>query len=247
MKRSLKNLTGYSLEGNDRTEGKVRDILFDEETWGIRYVDADIKGIREQKRALIPQLFLSTPDYQEKKIRMNLNKREIESCPNIDEKSTVSREYEKALSNHYSIDQFWPNMYTAPAGVGMIYPPRPIRIPAKLVNEKELDTSLRSFREVKGYFIKGTDDRFGQVEDLIMDDEDWQIIYLVVDTSRWKPWSKSVVLSVSWLETISYENHEVAIDLDPDQIKGAPEFDPAHPIGKDYEKILHDYYQEQIH
>jgi hypothetical protein len=45
MKRSLKNLTGYSLEGNDGTQGKVKDFLFDEETWGVRYVDADIKGI----------------------------------------------------------------------------------------------------------------------------------------------------------------------------------------------------------
>lgn len=245
MKRSLKNLTGYSLEGHDGTQGKVEDLLFDEETWIIRYIDADFKGIKDHQRVLIPRFFLATPDWQEKIIRVELNTREIESCPDIDEQSPVSREYEKELNKHFRIEDYWPSIYAAPAGAGVFYPPRPIRVPSRLVNEEELDTSLRSFREVKGYSIKGKEDRFGQVEDLIVDDDDWQVIYLIVDTSRWKPWSKSVVLSVNWLETISYEKHEVAIDMDPDQIKGAPEFDPAHPIGIDYEKALHDYYQNQ--
>ncbi|MGW8314178.1 MAG: hypothetical protein ACWGNV_01150 [Bacteroidales bacterium] len=247
MKRSLKNLTGYSLEGNDGTQGKVNDLLFDEETWVVRYVDANIDGIRDRQRILIPRFFLATPDWQEKKIRVDLNREEIASCPDINEKSPVSREYERALIKHFSIEEYWPTMYSAPAGAGVFYPPRPIRIPTKLVDEKELDTSLRSFGEVKGYSIKGNEDRFGQVRDLIMDDVDWQVVYLIIDTSSWKPWSKSVVLSVSWLETVSYEKHEVAIAMDPDRIKEAPEFDPAHPIGMDYEKALHDYYQMQIH
>ncbi len=247
MKRSLKNLTGYALEGNDGTQGKVKDLLFDEETWIVRYVDADIEGIRDHQRVLIPRFFLATPDWQEKKIRVDLNKKEIASCPDIDEKSPVSREYEKELNKHFHIEDYWPSMYTVPAGAGVFYPPRPIRIPSRLVDEEKLETSLRSFREVRDYSIRGNDDRFGQVEDLIMDDVDWQVVYLIVDTSRWKPWSKSVVLSVSWLDTISYEKHEIAIDLDPDQIKEAPEFDPAHPIGMDYEKALHEYYQLQNH
>jgi sporulation protein YlmC with PRC-barrel domain len=243
MKRSLKNLSGYFLEGKDGTQGKVKDFLFDEETWVVRYVDADIKGFKKNQRVLIPRFFLATPDWQEKKIRVKLNRGEITSCPAIDEKKPVSREYERELNKHFSIEDYWPSIYSVPAGAGVFYPPRPIRIPTKLVNEKELDTSLRSFGEVKAYSIEGKGNRFGQVEDLIIDDEDWQVVYLVVDTSNWKPWSKSVVLSVDWLDSISYEKHEVSIDLEPDQIREAPEFNPAHPIGMDYEKALHDYYQ----
>jgi hypothetical protein len=159
----------------------------------------------------------------------------------------ILREYERELNKHFSIEDYWPSIYSVPAGAGVFYPPRPIRVPAKLVNEEELDSSLRYFREVNGYSIAGNGNRFGQMEDLIIDDEDWQIVYLVVDTSSWKPWSKIVVLSVSWLDSISYEKHLVAINLDPDQIREAPEFDPAHPIGMDFEKALHDYYTLQIH
>lgn len=247
MKRSLHNLTGYTIESTDETRGKVRDLLFDDETWVVRYVDAGFKDISDRRRFLIPRHFLATPDWQEKRIKVALNRSEIEACPDMDEKTPVSREYEKELNRHLRIEDYWPSIYSAPAGAGVFYPPRPIRIPTKLVNEEELDTSLRSFREVKGYAIRASGDRLGQVEDLIVDDGDWQVIYLVVDTSRWKPWSKSVVLSISWMDNISYEKQEIVTSLDPEQIKDAPGFDPAHPIGMDYEKALHDYYQKQIH
>ena len=243
MKKSLKNLTGYSLEGNDGTKGKVKDFLFNEETWTIRYMDSDITGVDHRKRVLIPRFFLGSPDWQEKQISVALNKKEIESCPDLEEKSPVSRAYERELNKHYHIADYWPSMYTAPAGAGVFYPPRPIRVPTREVSEEKLDTSLRSCREVMGYFIKAGKDRFGQVEDLIMDDEDWQIVYLVIDTSRWKPWSKSVVISVDWLDTISFEHREVAVDMEMEQIKEAPEYDPSHPIAMDYEKALHEYYE----
>ena len=127
----------------------------------------------------------------------------------------VLREYERELNRHFNIEDYWPSIYSFPAGSGVFHPPRPIRIPSKLGNEKELDSSLRSFREVKAYSIAGKENRFGQVEDLIMDDKDWQDVYLVADTSSWKPWSKSVVLSVNWLDSISYVKHEVMIDDRP--------------------------------
>jgi hypothetical protein len=246
MKRSLKNLTGYSLEGNDGTKGSVKDFLFDEDTWVIRYVDAEIAGLTERTRVLIPCFFLAKPDWQDKRIHVALNRREIQSCPDLDEKAPVSREYEKELNKHYRIEDYWPSVYAVPAGAAGFYPPRPVRVPNRAVNEKELNTSLRSFKEIRHYVFQAKEDRFGQLEDLILDDEDWQVVYLVVDTSRWKPWSKSVVLSVSWLDTISYQNRELAIDMESDHIKDAPEFNPSHPIGMDYEQALHNHYQSQI-
>jgi hypothetical protein len=109
-----------------------------------------------------------------------------------------------------------------------------------------MESKLRSFREVKGYRIRARDGKMGQIEDMLVDDEDWQIIYLIIDTSKWLPWSKDVILSIDWMKTISYAEREVAIDLETEQIKNAPEFDPSHPIEMDYEKALRNYYSEII-
>jgi hypothetical protein len=53
-----------------------------------------------------------------------------------------------------------------------------------------------------------------------------------------------VVLSIEWLEKISYVDQEVRIDLDTSRIKDAPEFDPSHPIDMDYEKALESFYKK---
>lgn len=95
-----------------------------------------------------------------------------------------------------------------------------------------------------GYGIRATDGKMVQVHDILVDDEDWQIVYVIIDTSKWNPWSKKVKLSIEWMDTISYVNSELNVNLNSDQIKNAPEFDPEHPIGMDYEKALAKYYDQ---
>ncbi|MFO7615411.1 MAG: hypothetical protein R6W71_12315 [Bacteroidales bacterium] len=52
--------------------------------------------------------------------------------------------------------------------MGMYYPPRPVRVPYFIAEEKEVESMLRSFNEMENYFIHALDDRFGHVEDLIV-------------------------------------------------------------------------------
>lgn len=243
MKRSLKNIEEYRILGSDGTEGKINDLLFDEEAWIIRYIDSGFEDVR-RRRILIPTSSLKTVDWQEKRIQLEIDKSKIESSPDLDKHSPVSREYEKKLIQHYGGGPYWPYNYLPPTYAHFYFPPRPIRVPDKEFNEDDLDTSLRSFKEVQGYRINGTDGKIGQVEDMIVDDADWQIIYLIIDTSKWLPWSKSVVLSIDWLKSISFMKSEVKVDLTADQIKHAPEFDPAHPMEMDYEEALDIYYKQ---
>ena len=54
MKRSLKNIVGYSIQGKDGTHGEVIDLLFDDESWIIRYIEAIFEGLDLRKSVLIP-------------------------------------------------------------------------------------------------------------------------------------------------------------------------------------------------
>ena len=244
MKRSLKNIKDYSIECLDGIKGNIKDLLFDEDSWIIRYIEADFKDQDFGSRVLIPRFHLNKPDWENRTFHLNLDKPEIKASPTLEEATPVSREFEKRLAEHYNIEPYWPYIPAVPAG--NYYPTRPLQVPTKEIHEEDLDTSLRSFEEVRTYRIHGTDGHMGQVEDIIVDDRDWQIIYLIVDTSIWLPWSKKVVLSIDWLTKISYVHKHVSIELNKEQIKNAPEFDPSHPIDMDYEKALDAYFKDQI-
>jgi hypothetical protein len=244
MKRSLKNLVSYTIQSIDEPKGRVRDFLFDEESWIIRYLDADFGNIFKNKRVLIPRVFLNQPDWDQKIFPIDLKKENIQSCPDLDDRKPVSREYERALSEHYSIDHYWPYYY--PAGAAMYFPPRPLIPPNKKLDEKDLDTSLRSFTEVTDYHTNAIDGKIGHLEDIIVDDADWQIVYIIVDTSNWVPWSKKVILPIDCLLNISYVNKEVEISLLKDIIKASPESDSIHQLDLDYEKALYDFYDKSF-
>ena len=251
MKLSLKDIIGYTIETTDGTKGKVRDFLFDEDKWIIRYIDADFGGFFKDKRILLPVNVLTDPSYDNKHLPLNLTKEEIDKSPTPEDKPTISREYEKELMKHYGFATYWNSGYISPTHAGLYFPARPMHVPTNdlsedKISEEKLDSKLRSFKEVEGYHILATDGNLGHVEDMIADDADWQMIYLIVDTSNWRPWSKKVVLLINWLDKISYENREVSIDVHTDVIKNAPEFDTQKPVEQSFEEALLDYYERKF-
>jgi hypothetical protein len=243
MKRSLRNLIEYNTLTIDGHEGKVLDFLFDEESWIIRYLDSDYRELVQKNRVLIPRIFLKEPDWERKRFPVDLYGENITSCPDLNDHVPVSREYEEKLNRHYRIDPYWPYIYPWASATGIFFPPRPLSIPSKALDEDELSTNLRSYREVSRYHVRATNGRLGHIHDIIVDDGDWQIVYIVVDTSDWLPWSRKVLLAIDWLEKISYTGKEVGIDLTTETIKKAPEFDERHPLELDFEKATYDFYE----
>jgi hypothetical protein len=57
------------------------------------------------------------------------------------------------------------------------------------------NTHLRSAREVMGYYIEATDGDIGHVEDFILDDETWEIRYMVIDTKNLVAGKKSLSIA----------------------------------------------------
>ena len=55
------------------------------------------------------------------------------------------------------------------------------------------DPHLRSIEAVTGYHIHASDGEIGHVEDFLIEDADWSIRYLVVDTKNWWPGKKVLI------------------------------------------------------
>ena len=243
MKRSVKELLGYSIQAIDGEKGKVNDFLFDDETWIIRYLEVDLGTLFSENRVLIPREHLSEPHWESKHFPVNLTIKKIEESPDLEFDLPVSRAYEKELVKHHELKPYWPINPHNFGGVTSFYNPQlPLKPPVKIEDIEIEETSLRSFKEIKSYFIKALDDRFGHIHDLIIEDENWQIIYVVVDTLNIIPWSKRVLLPVEVIENINYLKQEAVINLTKESIEDAPEYDPSMAINAEYEKVLYDFY-----
>jgi len=247
MKRSIKELKGYSLQAIDGEKGKVKNFLFDDEEWTIRYLEADLGNFFSEKRVLIPVEFLGEPDWEEKHFPVKLTTDLIKNAPDIEFDLPVSRKYEAELLSHYDVNPYWPEAVAIYAGrESMFNPVDSFKAPRKIVDEKDINTSLRSFDEIRGYYINSVDERFGHLEDIIAEDINWRVEYVIIDTRNILPWSKKVILPVETINEISFFSREVVINLTKESIKNSPDYNSAMPINVEYEKVLYDFYGRKI-
>jgi len=101
---------------------------------------------------------------------------------------------------------------------------------------------LRPLKNVLNYRILATDGEIGGVSDLIVDDQEMKLRYLVIDTGNWLP-GKKVVLSTAWISSVAPERETVVMNIEKKRIQEAPEYKPDADFSRDYETRLHDYYR----
>jgi hypothetical protein len=240
---SLNQLSGYHLKANDGEIGKVKDFLFDDNAWMIRYLVADTGNWLVDRLVLIPPNPLEVVKWVEKQLTVNMTMEQIEKSPKIEKDKPVSKQRQKQMIQNYG----WPVYYSgtafgvAPVGIPPVVQPRPQKMNIDETAENN-DPNLRSMNEVLHYDIEAVDGDIGHVEDLIAEDENWEIMYLVVDTLDYFPGGKKVLCAVDWIKSIDYLKSEVKINLDKDDIKNSPEFNPAEPVNRQYEERLYDFY-----
>jgi hypothetical protein len=245
MKRSVKEILSYRLTTTDNSSAGIKDILFDEQVWVLRYLEVDFGNIFKDKRVLIPRVFLQEPEWEKEHFPVAISKDDIEKLPPLDKHLPVSREYEIMLRKYFNLDYYWIHANAGNAGIEL-FPPRPLQPPVKTDTREDVDSVLRSFREIKGYRIQARDGTLGHVEDLIVDDADWQIVFLIIDTKNWLPWSKKVVLLIDWLEKIDYPEQKVYINLDTAIIKDAPDYEGLNLNSKEMEDSIFDFYSRSM-
>ncbi len=252
MLRSIKNLIGYPIEAIDGTIGKVKDCLFDDRHWRLRYIVADTGHWLSKRKVLISPDHLDKPElgWIGQKFPIALTKQEIEACPPLDTNAPVSRQYELEYARYYKHHLYWNRPMVGDGMVGPYHTPN-VETPFEHSedeikrHEKRLKDiakcHLRSAHEIIGYHIKAGDGEIGHIDDIIMEDMTWRFQYVIIDTRNWLP-SKHVLIDIGWIEKISWIDRLAEVDLSKEQIRIAPVFDPHTPINRDYEKAMYDYY-----
>jgi len=103
---------------------------------------------------------------------------------------------------------------------------------------------LYKAKTLKGYKLDGLDGEIGRVKEFYFDDQHWAIRYLIVDTVNWWP-GKKVLVATRWIESVSWDESKVFINLSREAIKQAPEYTAESLVTRDYEEKLHGHYNRQ--
>lgn len=262
MLRSLAEPEGYRLEALDGDIGRCHDFLFDDQQWTLRYMVADTGSWLPGRKVLVSPIQLEQPDWERKRLPVDLTQSQIEHSPPLDSDAPVSRRYEQAFNEVHSLPSYWlgsglwgdfplPGSLTAPQQVPL-EPARSMPDAATPAGDLEVedDTPLRSVREVSGYSVAGSSapeagatgvEKVGRVVDFIVNDTSWALRAIVVDTSR-LPFSKKVLLPVDAVAEIDWASRQVIADAPADQVEDAPPFDPSEPVNERLERVLYDVY-----
>lgn len=245
MQRSVNSLIGYTISAKDGKIGKVSEFYFDDHTWTIRYLVVETGNWLNERKVLIPHSALGLTDWLSETFQVNLSMEQIRNSPDTETKKTVSRQHEIDLYNYYGLPVYWGDVYND-GNVGIM--PFPTMIDSISTTKKnnsakrpKEDPHLRSTHNVEGYNIQSNDGEIGHVEDFIVDDKKWNLVFLTIDTHNWLP-GRKVLVSPQWIKKIDWNEEKVYVNLSQESIKNSPVFDPDVQITDEYEKELFGHY-----
>jgi hypothetical protein len=244
-------IKGYAIVASDGRLGTVCDFLFDDTTWLVRWLVVDTGNWLSGRKVLLPTLVLGHLDPKQREFRVRLTKQQVKDSPDIDSDQPVSRQMETSVYDYYGWSPYWgTGFYMGGYGymaAGMVQPPslgsRRREEDIARIQRNDGDPHLRSIEAVIGYHIHANDGEIGHVEDFLVEDADWSIHYLVVDTKNW--WTgKEVLISPRSARKIDWTHKLVNLDVDRQKVKESPAYDPSTTVDRAYEKHFHRYYAD---
>jgi hypothetical protein len=260
MLRSLNELEGYAIGAADGEIGRVKDFLFDDETWAVRYLVVDTGSWLSSRKVLISPIAVGEPTWADRILPVSITKQQVRNSPNVDTDKPVSRQYELGYFDYYG---YYPYYWGASGLWGASdYPgtlmtdlgrprsavePQTVaadraRMALEIDQHRNDDPHLRSVNAVMHYDIEATDGGIGHVQGLLLDEQTWAIRYLIVDTSNW--WQgQQVLIAPRWIDGISWSERTVSINLAREAIRGAPAYDAAQTLDRAAEFRLHEHYR----
>ncbi len=242
-------IKGYAIAASDGQIGTVSDFLFDDTRWSVRWLVVDTGNWLSGRKVLLPLSALGQPDPQAREFSVALNMEQVKNSPDIDADQPVSRQMETDVYDYYGWSPYWGmGLYMGGYGfsgsalVESSYLESLRRDEASLNAQRDHgDPNLRSIAAVTGYHIHASDGAIGHVKDFILNDADWSIHYLVVDTKNWWP-GKTVLISPHSAREIDWRDRVVNLNVDRQKVKDSPAYDGSTTVDGAFEKRFHDHY-----
>jgi len=237
---NTKLLKGFRLHCTDGEIGTIKDFIFCESDWAVRYLAIETGNWLMDRQVLIPMKSLTKFDGMAGVFSVNLTRQQVEASPPLYNDEVITTPFEEQYHQYYGLPA-----YNIPANTWLPLPA--IMSDSAVIKEaaqgdKNLQPGLHSTESVRDRRIHATDGEIGYVSDLIIDDEAWAIRYFVVNTHSLLP-GRKVLISPDWIESISVEGTPVGVKVLREQVRQSPEYTDSCELNRDYEEELHKHYK----
>jgi len=245
----MKQLEGMAIRASDGEIGSVKEFYFDDEKWTVRYLVAET-STWFGRPVLISPISLAAVDVEGKTIGVTLTREQVKDSPSVDLHRPISRQFEDRYSSYYGYLPYWGG-----AGYWGVGATPGALSGAQALQDQEIlqspppdqddgpDSHLHSSAEVFGYHIDATDGEIGHIDDFIVDDENWVIRYMRVDTSNFIG-GKAVLVSAAALAGVDWLHRTVSVNVSREAVTNSPEYDPKQ-LNREFETRLLGHYGQR--
>jgi hypothetical protein len=185
MLQRVDELRGFTIHATDGDIGRVCDLYIDEHRWTIRYIVVDIRHRLPGRRILLSPVSVENADWAHREIIVTLSRDQIGESPGVDSDQPLGRERIALLRECYTLPYSW-------ALGGFFSGSAPSARRPRAARRRSGDPHLRSTRLLGSYGIQAVDGDVGHVDGFLVDDDSWDLPYVVVNTLRW--WQSNRVL-----------------------------------------------------
>ncbi len=91
------------------------------------------------------------------------------------------------------------------------------------------------------FTVYANDAEIGRIKDIYFDDESWEVRYLVVDTRRWLP-GRKVLLVPRNVAMLDPRTQIIRFEMTREQLSVAPSLEEHLPVTRGHEIALHDFF-----
>jgi uncharacterized protein YrrD len=232
MERNINSLLNYNIEAKDGLIGEMEEFYFDDKDWKIRYLIVKTGNWLSDRKVLIPLDAILKEPWQNGVFPLNLTKEQVKHSPDIDTDKPVSRQQEIELYGHYQWQYYWGGGFYGGGSLGgemslPIVDNQVLTEADKKKNHKNDDIHLRSTDAVTNYHVHASNGDIGHVNDFIINDETWQIKFIVVDTHNWFG-GKKVLIKVEDIIKIDWMEDKIFLDITTNAVEKSKLFDETY-------------------
>lgn len=251
MLQNASAINGYAIAANDGRLGTASDLLFDDGIWLVRWLVVDTGKWLPGRKVLLPPSVLGHLDPSEREFAVGLTMQQVKDSPDISTERPVSRQLEAHIYDYYGWQPYWGTDlllggYGYEGRARAVSPVPEFRLLAEDIaaaRRSNDDPHLRSIEAITGYHIHASDGEIGHVRDFLVEDADWSIQYLIVDTQNWWPGMK-VLISPRSVQEIDWTDNLVNLNVDCQKVKDSPAYNASKAVDQAYEKNFRSHYDE---
>jgi hypothetical protein len=204
MLHTVTRIRGAKVRAVDGDAGHVDELVFDDDTWTVRYLVVDTGPWLMNRPVLISPMAING-EWSLGEFPTKLTRQQLRTSPIVESHTMVSRQDEAQLLAHYGHPRYWEELAAGPSTA------------ARRVKPGD-DERLCGTKEVTGFHVQASDCEIGHVDDFLIDDGSWKIEYMLVDASR-SVNAKSVLISPSALRGIDWWHSRMRVALPPDVLQ----------------------------